>query len=165
MSTDNGWVKIYRDVSEDEIWLKKPYSWGQAWVDLIMTAKFRDEYETSRNRTFIVKRGQLLTSISRLAERWGWGKKSVINYLGELRQSKKIRIKQDDFGSLITIRNYDKYQNCGSVENRNCGSVGIPQKEHFPIKEERKEYTAPFGAENTQSDESTYQETEGWYDP
>lgn len=130
-----------------------------------MTANYQDGYETSRGRTFRVKRGQILTSITKLAERWGWGRKSVINYLGELRKDKKIRIKQDDFGSLITIKNYDKYQNCGSVENRNCGSVGTPQKEHFPIIKERKENSVPFGTENTQVSDNEYAEEDGWYDP
>lgn len=165
MSTDNGWVKLHRSVFDDEIWLRKPYSWGQAWVDLIMTANYQDGYETSRGRTFPVKRGQILTSITKLAERWGWGRKSVINYLGELRKDKKIRIKQDDFGSLITIKNYDKYQNCGSAGNRNCGSVGTPQKEHFPIIKERKENSVPFGTENTQVSDNEYAEEDDWYDP
>jgi hypothetical protein len=156
---------MYRSLLGDEIWLHKPYSWGQAWVDLIANAKYQDEYETSRNRSFKVKRGQLLTSISKLSERWGWHKKSVINYLAVLKRKKKIRVKQDNYGSLITIVNYDKYQNSGSLENRNTGSLGTPQKEHFPIIKERKENSVPFGTENTQVFDNEYLEEDGWYDP
>ena len=57
-----------------------------------------------------VKRGQLITSIRFLAMTWGWDRKTVIRFLGAMETEKMITCTGLQKGTLITIRNYSKYQ-------------------------------------------------------
>ena len=158
MSTDKGWIRLYRDIENHDIWNHKPYSFAHAWMDLILSAEYQDSTTVIRNKTFKVKRGQLSTSLRKLAEKWGWGQKTVINYLSELKKRRMIRLKQDNFGTIITIVNYEKYQgaikNTASTQKRYTASPTEAQKEHFPIIKERKEIYALSGKDDaTASDE------------
>ena len=38
----SGWIKIHRDILYHEIWSDKPFSKGQAWIDLILLANHSD---------------------------------------------------------------------------------------------------------------------------
>lgn len=37
---NSGWVKLYRKLMDNPIWLEERFTKGQAWVDLIMLSNF-----------------------------------------------------------------------------------------------------------------------------
>ena len=47
------WIKVFRNIENSWLWEERPFSRGQAWIDLLLLAKFRDE-------SFISRRGNLI---------------------------------------------------------------------------------------------------------
>ena len=36
------WIKVFRNIEKSWLWEERPFSRGQAWIDLLLLAKFRD---------------------------------------------------------------------------------------------------------------------------
>lgn len=107
-----GWVKIHRDLLDNELWSDKPFTKGQAWVDLLLLANHRDKNALLGNCTELVERGSLITSELKLMERWGWGRKKVKLFLNFLESQKMIERNANNKRTAITIVNYGFYQDC-----------------------------------------------------
>lgn len=121
-----GWVKVYREIMENDLWEDKPFARGQAWVDMIMLANHKD-HEFLFNSTFLnVTPGTVVTSKRMLGERWGWSRTKVTKFLNELEMVEMISQKSDTKKTVIKLINYEKYQ--GIVEG--TGNVKEPQYEH-----------------------------------
>jgi hypothetical protein len=117
MSAAAGWIKLHRSLADHPIWLGERFTRGQAWVDLLMLAAFEEHEAPSYGFRDVmrVKRGQVLTSQVRLAERWGWDRRTVRMFLRNLERRGMVLIegsKDTHTGfTLVTIRKYDPYQN------------------------------------------------------
>ena len=108
---NEGYFVIARSLLEHPIWLKdKPFSKGQAWVDLIGRANWRTTERMIGAELLKVKRGQLITSELALAERWGWSKKKVHRYLIMLENAGMVSRNGTAKGTTLTVENYSKYQ-------------------------------------------------------
>ena len=107
-----GWLKLYRQLAENPIWLIKPFSEGQAWVDLLMITTFDSGFIKTKNGTIIkLNRGQCGFSQLTLSERWGWSRGKVNRYLKLLENEKMIQQKIVANTTIINILNYDNFQN------------------------------------------------------
>lgn len=107
-----GWIKIHRDLLDNELWSDKPFTKGQAWVDLLLLANHRDKNVLLGNCTELVERGSFITSELKLMERWGWGRKKVKLFLNFLESQKMIERNANNKRTAITIVNYGFYQDC-----------------------------------------------------
>lgn len=109
-----GWVKLLRSIQQHELWQDKPFTKGQAWIDLILLANHQDNHKLIRNKNISIKQGQLLTSYLKLSKRWGWSRGKVRRFIHMLSTNSMIDIKtntQMDTGfSLITLLNYKDLQ-------------------------------------------------------
>ena len=105
-----GWIKTDRSIQDHWLWDDKPYAYGQAWIDLLMLAAYEDKKVLWKNKLIDVKRGQYLTSIRYLAERWGWSKDRVMRYIALLKSDGMIDTDKDSGRTLITIENYRFFQ-------------------------------------------------------
>ncbi len=110
MSSDKGFVKIYRDLQDHWIWEDKPFRRGQAWVDLIMMMNHKDRKIFFNSNAITVKRGSAITSIRKLSERWGWSKDKVKHFLGVLQQEGMIQYESDTQKTLIILVGFSEYQ-------------------------------------------------------
>lgn len=147
-----GWVKIHRDLLDNELWSDKPFTKGQAWVDLLLLANHRDKNALLGNCTELVERGSLITSELKLMERWGWGRKKVKLFLNFLESQKMIERNANNKRTAITIVNYGFYQDCdlekeqqknskGTAKEQRRDSTGTAQEHKQERKKERrKEY-------------------------
>jgi len=107
----DGWITIHRKIFESELWLERPFSKGQAWIDLLMLANFDDgNVVTSRGAIVKLKRGQCVVSMLELSARWGWERRKTKRFFVWLRETIKIEFKIVANRFLVTICNYDKYQ-------------------------------------------------------
>ena len=106
----SGWIKIHRDILYHEIWSDKPFSKGQAWIDLILLANHSDNKCMVGNKVEEVKRGSFITSELKLMDRWGWGRKKVQLFLKFLESESMIVRSANNKRTAITIVNYDVYQ-------------------------------------------------------
>jgi len=114
-----GHIKLWRKIKDSFIWEDKPFSAGQAWIDLIMDANYKSKDVLFRQRVEHCERGQFITSILKLSNRWGWGRKKVRRWLELFRKEDMIRynIKDKRF-ILITICNYEQYQKTKDCEGQ-----------------------------------------------
>lgn len=109
-----GHIKLYRQLLDSALWLGRRFTPGQAWVDLLLRANYRDSAVRRGGRVIPVERGQLFTSQMALAHRWMWDRQTVARFLSSLKRHGTLDIrahKQTSTGyTIITILNYDQYQ-------------------------------------------------------
>lgn len=113
MDKNKYWVKIYRQIRDSAIWLSDtPFDYRSAWIDLIMEANVKGREIVYKGQIIKIKRGDVYTSIRKLAERWHWSKDKVTRYLKLL--SDLGMIKRDSSvkcATLLTIVKYEDFQN------------------------------------------------------
>lgn len=111
MSEKKGWIKVYRKLQECELWLEdKAFDDRSAWIDLLISAGHRDTQIIFNGHPVKISRGQLLTSVRKLAARWKWGNQKTLDYLRLLEELGMIKKDSDNYRTLITIENYEIYQ-------------------------------------------------------
>ncbi|MEE9166648.1 MAG: hypothetical protein V3U24_04190, partial [Candidatus Neomarinimicrobiota bacterium] len=117
-------VRIHRDLCNHPIWLQEEFTRGQAWVDMIMLAKFEPGYVRKRGIRINLRIGQLAYSKRTLAERWKWSLGKLNRFLTELEQDGHIEVVSTNVSSTITIKNYDYWQEKGL---KNESPDGLPK--------------------------------------
>lgn len=105
-----GWITLDRQIEDNWLWQDKPFSKGQAWIDLIIIVNHSDEKVPFDGGFYDLKRGQKLTSLVKLSDRWGWSTKKTSNFLNCLAKDKMLSQKRDTKKTVLTLLNYDKYQ-------------------------------------------------------
>lgn len=123
MDKKGGWIKLYRSINEN--WVteyKEPKCHAWAWVDLLLMANHESQDVIINGSIVEIKRGQKLTSILRLSERWGWSRGKTQRFLEMLKSASMIYYDSDTTnGTLITIVNYDNFQGLGTADSTTDG--------------------------------------------
>lgn len=141
----DGWILIDRKIREHWIYTEKPVSRFQAWIDLILSANYRDKTIMVNGHPYVIPRGSFLTSTRKLAERWGWSKNKVSRFLGTLQRDGMIKT-GTQVGTLITIEKYGFYQTRrdtkrdtrGTATGQRRDSDGLQEKERRKKEKEGK---------------------------
>lgn len=108
---DVGYIKLYRRIWENDFLSDgERFTRMSAWLWLLTHANYKDGTFMKNGRLQHVQRGQMFTSIRYLSAIWGWDRKTVARYLGIMETEKMITVTGTQNGTLITIRNYSKYQ-------------------------------------------------------
>lgn len=116
--SSKGYVSIYREIQDHWLWKGERFSKGQAWIDILLRANYKDNKFLSNGVLVEVKRGSFLTSDKILADAYGWDKKTVTRFLKNLEKDEMIELSRSPKGTVIFIKNYDKYQlNMGKQED------------------------------------------------
>ena len=105
-----GWISIHRKILEHWIWTAKPYSKGQAWLDLLLKASHEKTDFLYSESLIHLNRGQVVVSHRKLSETWGWSKDKVSRFLTLLKNEGMVKIEVRHGVSIITICEYTKYQ-------------------------------------------------------
>lgn len=133
-----GYVLINRQIEDNWIWNDRPFSKGQAWIDLILMANYKDKTVIIKGKVIEVKRGQLLRSIDYLVERWGWSRKKVRSFLtSTLEIQKMVTVEGTHQGMLITIEKYELYQTLGHESGTLEGTVQGTLREHIQYNDNK----------------------------
>lgn len=107
-----GWISIHRQLQEHWIWKnKESFDKRSAWIDLLLMVNHQRETIEFDGTKFEVERGQKITSLEKLASRWKWSRHKVSDYLNRLESDGMLVQVRDNKKTLISIENYDKYQN------------------------------------------------------
>ena len=122
-----GWVSIHRQIQSHWLWEDKPFSYGQAWIDLILMANHTDNKFAFGSEIITVPSGSFITSELKLADRWGWSKTKVRTFLALLQNDSMIEKKSDHKKTTISIVNYSTFQ--------------ISETTEKPLKNHRKTQT------------------------
>lgn len=118
-----GWLKLHRKLQESWVWKDKPFARGQAWIDLLFIVNYTDGKTSISGKPVLIQRGQIHTSVSKLAARWGWDRKKVMRFLDVLESDHMIVQKRTSDGTTITIVNYEVYQTNGTTDGTTDGTA------------------------------------------
>lgn len=142
-----GWQKIYRDIQYHWLWEDKPFSRGQAWIDLILLMNHEDGKTLIDGVLKEVKRGSKVTSLRKLSEQWGWSTTKVKKFLEQLEKDEMITYKSDSKKTFVIVENYDVYQGndlTEVTEKKHRNNTEVIQKKNRSKteinKQEIKEY-------------------------
>jgi hypothetical protein len=162
----NGWFSVYRNLLSSPLWLSEKFTRGQAWVDLVGLANHTDGFIRVRDVKVPLIRGQLGWSQKSLSERWGWSRNKVRSFLDELEKERQIEQQNNSVTTIISIVNYNVYQNTEQQEDNKKTSAGHQEdtnnKENKNITEnngnERFDPPAPIDVLNFFSELGSNQE-------
>jgi predicted transcriptional regulator len=112
-----GWISVHRQIWDSWVWNEKPFSKGQAWVDMLLMVNHEDKKTLLGSQLILVKKGSCITSIRKLCERWGWSNTKVRSFLSLLEQDGMIVVKSDTKKTVLTIVNYSNYQDMNTSKN------------------------------------------------
>ena len=111
---NNGYVSVPREFFDSIQWRRKRiFTESEAYLDLLQMAYYGSE-PTERmvgGRSFIVKRGQIITTASFLADRWGWKLRRVRYVLRALSVTSFVTSIVTSGRTIITV-NQGNTSNC-----------------------------------------------------
>lgn len=120
-----GFILLYRRIWDCWIW--EDANDLKRWIDLLMLANHADKKIKFDGELITISRGQYLTSIRKLADRWGCTTKTVRKFLELLESDTMIVRKSTPRATLINIVNYEIYQGFedekGTVSNTLSNTV------------------------------------------
>jgi len=100
----SGWVKLHRIFKTWE-WYGAPNHLA-VFIDLLLHAN----YEDGKYRGVLIPKGSLTTSSGKIADRTGLSRQQVRTVLANLQSTSEITIKTTNKYSMISVTNWDKYQ-------------------------------------------------------
>ena len=110
MTEDITYIKLYRKVMENAIFLELPYDRWHAFEFLLLKARRFPTVTILKGKPIKLEVGQLICGEEKLAVKWGWSRGKVKRYLDMLENLGMIKKNGTPYGTLITIENYTKYQ-------------------------------------------------------
>lgn len=125
-----GWIKLHRKLRDCDLWNCEPFSRGQAWVDILLMVNHDDKKVVLGSQVKVVKRGQTITSIRKLSDKWQWGNKKTLAFLGQLEELDMIHRESDTKKTLLTVINYDDYQLVGNTKEYTKGNTNDNTNDH-----------------------------------
>ncbi|MCX6163626.1 MAG: hypothetical protein NTU73_01995 [Ignavibacteriae bacterium] len=108
-----GYIKLYRQITENEFYFSERFTKVQAWIDLLILANHKPNTIFIRGIEIKTVAGELCYSQLTLAKRWKWNFKTVNKFLLMLENRKMITIKINKVTTIITILNWKQYQGNG----------------------------------------------------
>lgn len=105
-----GSVRLSKRLRRHPVWNREPFSYGQAWVDLVLLANDRPRAVTLRNGDVLdLERGQLAWALRTLENEWDRSGEWIDRFLKFCRDQAMIKLEKNTRRTVITILNYDTY--------------------------------------------------------
>lgn len=123
-----GWIKLHRKMLNNKLYFSEPFSKMGAWIDLILIANHKPGIINVRGNLISIKRGQIGWSETSLGARWKWSRNKVRNFLKYLKTEQQIEQQKSKILSVITVLNYDLYQDKGTTDETTEGTTEGHQK-------------------------------------
>ena len=114
---NRGWIPLSRSIQQHWLWQDQPFSMGQAWLDLMLTACYTPKKMLLSYPKMVLElpRGGLYTSQVQLAERWGWSRTKVRSFLAMLQKEGMLQAERVGNGYLYTLLCYEEWTDGGST--------------------------------------------------
>ena len=107
---DKGFVLLWRSIGDNPMFDDgSPFDKFHAWCDLLCMVNYKDKKAIVNGKPVIIHRGQILTSIVKLADRWHWSRCRAIRYLNALERDNMISTLRTSNGTTVTVINYSFY--------------------------------------------------------
>jgi len=142
----SGWLKLHRAFSEWE-WADEP-NMVALFIHLLLTANFEDK----NWKGIPVKKGQLIAGRKKMAETTGISEQGIRTCLERLKSTKEVTISSVSKYSIITITNWEKYQDTNQISNHEVTNnqpatnqqLTTPKELKKEISKEKKEDILSF---------------------
>lgn len=105
-----GFISVYRSILHNPFWIAEKFTRGQAWIDLLLLAKYKDGFFYKRDVRVSYKRGDVTEGIVNLSKRWKWSRTKTENFLKTLEKEQQINVCKSHVITIISLINYNKYQ-------------------------------------------------------
>ena len=106
-----GLVFIERGILDHPSFKAEDFTEREAFLWFIFEASYQDRVVRTNRGKVALKRGQLTASSRFMAQKWGWKEPRVRRFLNRLKNDAMIDAVSDAAQTVITICNYEKYQN------------------------------------------------------
>jgi predicted transcriptional regulator len=118
--SSNGFIKLYRKMLTWE-WYTDSVT-KDVFLHLLLTAN----YEDGRYKGIEVKRGQVMTSVRKLAKELGFSEQNIKTALKHLISTQEITQESTHLYTLITLNNFDAFQSVGNT----VSNTEVTQHQH-----------------------------------
>jgi hypothetical protein len=137
----SGWIRLHRGWRDCEVFAQgAPLSEHEAWLWLLEKAAWKPCVRTNaKGERVHLDRGQLHLSLRALETSWGWGKNKVARFLERLCDHDMIGTVAGQSGQIVTICNYDKYQETEDGRDSQTGTVAGQSRDTHKEGKEGKE--------------------------
>lgn len=143
-----GWISVHRSLQSNWLWSDKPFSKGQAWIDVLLLANHQDNKFLLGNELVEVEQGSFITSELKLMDRWGWSKSKVRSFLKLLESDGMLVKKSDTKKTTLTVVNYKHYQDKETTErpqnNHEETAKKPPEDTNNNVNNDNNKYSAFF---------------------
>lgn len=119
---DREFIKLNRKILDWE-WYSEPCT-RSIFIHCLLKANWRDE----QWKGYECKRGQLITSLTSLAQQTGFSVQNVRTALNHLKSTGELTDWHDSTIRIITVCNYDKYQSTNQLNEQNVNFPDTPKK-------------------------------------
>lgn len=137
---NQGWIKVHRSLLDWE-WYDD-INTKCLFLHLLLTANHKDQ----KWRGILIKKGERITSLSKLAEELKIGVQSVRTSLDKLKLTQEVTQYQHTQYTHISINNYDNYQQTNTPTNKRLTSdqhTTNNKQECKNVIMKRNRYTTP----------------------
>lgn len=142
-----GWYAVRRGITKHPIFHKKPERLA-VWMWLLDNACWKDTQHDIKGKTITVKRGQVCASERHISEECGVGYQVVRTLFKRLQDEHMINAEVTHGKNVITLCNYEKYQN---VENNDNALTNAPVTQEQRTKEQDNKSSSLRSEDKTSS--------------
>lgn len=149
-----GWISLHRSIQKH--WLfeeKRKFSRFEAWIDILMMVNHTDNKIMHDGDLITVKRGQRITSLRQLGERWSWSITKVDKYLKILESDGMLDVKKDTKKTVLTVVSYDDYQDEDLKKRRRNDSEKTEKKHRSNTEKTQKKTNNNDNKENNENND------------
>lgn len=144
---NKGYIKLHRQLQDNPLWSSETFTKGQAWVDLLLLAGYEENKVIVKGKEHKAQRGELITSLSFLANRWKWSTTKVRKFLEYLEHTGSIEKTSKAYYTQVKIKQYAKFQD--TIENTKENTMQTQYLQGLSGNQEHDPNTIKNTIENT----------------
>lgn len=112
-----GWVKFFREMLDNPV-VCKDSDYFAVWSYLLLNATHKEIQALFKGKKITLKPGQLITGRKVIADKFKIDESKVKRILIALENDQQIDRQRSNKNSLITIKNWDRYQGSDQQKRR-----------------------------------------------
>ena len=137
MTMSHGWIKLYRCILDDAVYQKSAYF--HLWVTLLLKAAHKEHEFIFNNEIHTLKPGQLITGRKKLSKLTGIPEMTIEHVLKLFVNSGRIQQQKNNKFRIITITNWEDYQNTECVQHQIVNNSSSNQQPVVTYKKDKNE--------------------------
>lgn len=107
---DIGYIKLHRKMLENPI-ICKDSDYLAVWVYLLLNATHKEIPALFKGQKIMLQKGQLITGRKSISKQLKINESKIFRIINDFKSEQQIEQQTSNKNSLITILNWDKYQN------------------------------------------------------